>query len=232
MFLSELSMRLSISASASLVSFGSITLDYLLVYGGQHCNRSKRVRNALNTEEVFFVRLVNRLLILRRIEVVTEVLTRRVLRVKQIRRLAFNRVDEPREVEQILIKQPWQPWVLRTRAALKRAIVWTLELPLRALAYVRARLTVSPALPTPAAPEPLPPGTASAIVMAMQPAPQRPQFNQTPYYVNNSQWAHWDAVQREQDAAAQIAMTSYMRGGPATWNTVCSTGTATGGDWD
>ena len=60
--------------------------------------------------------------------------------------------------------------------------------------------------------EPLPPGTASAIAMAMQPAPQRSPLSQ---FVNNSHLMQWEAFQRQHDIAARVAMDSQMNGTPA-----------------
>jgi hypothetical protein len=57
--------------------------------------------------------------------------------------------------------------------------------------------------------EPLPPGTSSAVVMAMQPPPQRPQM-QVPHMVNNSHWMQWEAARRQDEIAAIVAMHSTM----------------------
>jgi hypothetical protein len=81
-----------------------------------------------------------------------------------------------------------------------------------------------------ATPEPLPPGTASAIVMAMQPLPQPasispgslvltmdPNVRLQPAFVNNSIMMQWDAAARQQHNAAVFAMQSTMpRFNPAT----------------
>ena len=49
-------------------------------------------------------------------------------------------------------------------------------------------------------PEPLPPGTSSAIVMAMQPPINRSPM--VPAFVNNSMVMHWEAAQQQQAALA------------------------------
>jgi len=61
---------------------------------------------------------------------------------------------------------------------------------------------------TNATPEPMPPGTASAIAMAMQDPPQRPQF------LNNSHDSNWQqafAHQQQLEAAARFAMQASVR---------------------
>src|SRR6266403_2826330 len=58
--------------------------------------------------------------------------------------------------------------------------------------------------------EPLPPGTASAIVMAMQPPINRSPFQ--PAFVNNSMMAQWETVAHQHDIAARIAMGATMPG--------------------
>jgi hypothetical protein len=75
-------------------------------------------------------------------------------------------------------------------------------LPLSAVAvnssFATASLTTS-------SPE-LPPGTAAAIAMAMQPPLQPPRF------VNNSHWMQWEAYRRQHDETACIAIASTMPG--------------------
>jgi hypothetical protein len=130
----------------------------------------------------------------------------------------------------LLYQQPFRPWVAKTVSASRNALARLLALctvllracvefyrrhatrPKPTIAWISghgistsigyAELTVLP--------EPLPPGTASALAMAMQPPPQRPHFNQVPYFVNNSNWAQIEAVQRQQEQAGYFAMTATM----------------------
>jgi hypothetical protein len=85
----------------------------------------------------------------------------------------------------------------------------------------RLNTTITPgkgSLVISAAPEPMPPGTASAIVTAMQPPPQRPLHPfgfgpdrlSPPNFVNNSNWMQWEAAQRHHDVASRAAMQSTM----------------------
>ena len=102
--------------------------------------------------------------------------------------------------------RPWAGSTLRaSRNAVVRAVATVFALPglLRRLAG---------SLSANAAPEPLPPGTSSAIAMAMQPPPERPRFNQTPHFVNNSNWAQWEAAEHQNNLAAHFAMRTTMRG--------------------
>ncbi len=67
---------------------------------------------------------------------------------------------------------------------------------------------------TNATPEPLPPGTASAIVMANQPPIQRVPMPM-PAYVNNSMMMHWEAA-RQQEAALAAHLSTMPRFSAAT----------------
>lgn len=94
------------------------------------------------------------------------------------------------------------PW-LKTRTRRLRSRDKTV-----ALTGLRADLTpgsLSASLSTPE----LPPGTASAIAMAMQPPPPRAPL---PQFINNSNWMQWEAAQRQHDVAARFAMASAQRG--------------------
>jgi hypothetical protein len=99
-------------------------------------------------------------------------------------------------VAALLYRQPFRPWVGKALGRLRRP---------RLPSNHAAGLLVF------AGPEPLPPGTASAVVMAMQPLPPSPHF------VNNSHAMQWEAYQRHHGIAAHFTMQSTMpRFNPAT----------------
>jgi hypothetical protein len=89
------------------------------------------------------------------------------------------------------------PWVrnLATRRMRSRGETVALRLPSSISASI--------------SPPELPPGTASAILMAMQPPPPRSPL---PQFVNNSQWMQWEAYQRHHDIAVRSSMVSTMPG--------------------
>jgi hypothetical protein len=95
------------------------------------------------------------------------------------------------------------PWVRNVVARRPRSRVTLLPLSGSSLSA-----TIGAAALTASVSPPLPPGTASAIAMAMQPPPQRSQLEQ---FVNNSHWMQWEAAQRQHDIAARFG-TSTMQG--------------------
>jgi hypothetical protein len=119
-------------------------------------------------------------------------------------------------VAPIFFKLQVQPWVSKALRASRNAVIRGLAavfaLPsflidrLRAVPPSRNTLIVPPtgSLVINTGPEPMPPGTASSIAMAMQ-----PQFkgSLTPLtFVNNSHWMQLEAAQRQHESAARFAM--------------------------
>jgi hypothetical protein len=94
------------------------------------------------------------------------------------------------------------PW-LKTRARRVRELTARQD---TAAVLTTKVIRAPPSAPTvtatfvPSQPPDLPPGTASAIAMAMQGLPQRASL--PPPYVNNSQWVHWDDAYRDYDMRA------------------------------
>jgi hypothetical protein len=119
----------------------------------------------------------------------------------------------------ILIVIKFWPRILVIFAVLRVAVDTVLALPKLLLHRLRARplshdtLIIPPAgslaFNEPA--EPMPPGTASALAMAMQPPVVSSHMpSPMPAFVNNSNWMQWEHVQREQEIGARIAMQSTM----------------------
>jgi hypothetical protein len=124
------------------------------------------------------------------------------------------------------------PWVGNTfrasRSAVVRAVAAIFALPTLLLARLRAQLparakiaqltgvsyatSISYGSMSAANDDPLPPGTASAIVMASQPPIARRPIQPPHVIVNNSIYMQWEAAQRQHDLAARIAMQSTMPG--------------------
>jgi hypothetical protein len=100
---------------------------------------------------------------------------------------------------------------------------WLSPRVLRALRWLRSRdvtgnLTLSGASASAGVvslsaspPEPLPPGTASAIATAMQLPVGRPAWVQVPQYVNNTLWMR-QQQEEQANAEARFAMASTMKG--------------------
>lgn len=105
------------------------------------------------------------------------------------------------------------PWLEALIRAVRARTLWSWVRARR----MRNRVTVLPlsgssismtigkgALTAPVASPDLPPGTASALVMAMQDPPPRPQF------LNTSTMQQWEAYQRHHDLQARFAIDSTM----------------------
>jgi hypothetical protein len=94
------------------------------------------------------------------------------------------------------------PWVRNVVARRRnREIVLPLSGSSVSTTISKAAVTASVSSPD------LPPGTASAIAMAMQPPPQRSQLGQ---FVNTSMMQQWEAYQRHHDLQTRFAIDSTM----------------------